>query len=71
MLPKVSIISNNEQDSKIYEKQELTNQNENTTEADNEIVQKQTLPKTNALHSTAYVLGLLLSTVGLKRNKKD
>ena len=44
----------------------------NTTESDNSnVVQKQALPKTNALHSTAYVLGLLLSTVGLKQNKKD
>ena len=70
-----SVIENkeldNEQNSKTDNKQDLTNQNENTTEANNEIVQKQTLPKTNALHSTAYVLGLLLSTVGFKRNKKD
>ena len=44
----------------------------NTTESDNSnVVQKQALPKTNALHSTAYVIGLLLSTVGLKQNKKD
>ena len=43
------------------------------TESDNNnVVQKQTLPKTNALYiSTSYVLGLLLSLVGLKQNKKD
>ena len=29
------------------------------------------LPKTNALYSTSYILGLLLSVIGLKQNKKD
>ena len=43
------------------------------TESDNNnVVQKQTLPKTNALYiSTPYVLGLLLSAIGLKHSKKD
>ena len=50
-------------------KQDVIN---NNIEVDNnKIVQKQALPKTNALNSSVYVLGLLLSIVGLKHNKKD
>lgn len=44
----------------------------NITEVDNNnVAQKQVLPKTNAFYSTPYVLGLLLSSIGLKHNKKD
>ena len=51
-------------------KQDVTQ--DTTTESDNNnVVQKQVLPKTNAFYSTPYVLGLLLSTIGLKHNKKD
>ena len=53
-------------------KQDVVKDTVNTTESDNNnVVQKQVLPKTNALYSTPYVLGLLLSTVGFKQNKKD
>ena len=37
----------------------------------NNVAQKQVLPKTNAFYSTPYVIGLLLSAIGLKQNKKD
>ena len=40
-------------------------------EHNNNVVQKQVLPKTNAFYSTPYVIGLLLSAIGLKQNKKD
>ena len=43
----------------------------NKTEPNDTVIQKQTLPKTNTLHSTAYILGLLLSTVGFTQRKKD
>ena len=43
----------------------------NKTEPNETVIQKQTLPKTNTLHSTAYILGLLLSTVGFTHRKKD
>ena len=50
-------------------KQEITKENIEVT--NNNVVEKQALPKTNALHSSIYVLGLLLSTVGFKKNKKN
>ena len=50
--------------------QNIKETNISLTKNDN-VVQKQTLPKTNALHSTAYILGLLLSIGGgLKQRKK-
>ena len=53
-------------------KQDVTQDTVNTIESDNNnVVQKQVLPKTNAFYSTPYVLGLLLSTVGFKQNKKE
>ena len=67
---------NNQKPNKLEEPQNVQQSSKddtnNTSEVtDNKVVQKQTLPKTNALHSTSYILGLLLSTIGLKRNKKD
>ena len=67
---------NNQKPDKLEEPQNVQQSSKddtnNTSEVtDNKVVQKQTLPKTNALHSTSYILGLLLSTIGLKRNKKD
>ena len=60
-----------------YNKQEVkktnvipTNKVEKNPENE-KVVQKQNLPKTNALNSTAYILGLLLSVIGLKRNKQE
>ena len=50
-------------------KQEITKENIEIT--NNNVVQKESLPKTNALHNSIYVLGLLLSTVGFKKNKKN
>lgn len=67
---------NNQKPNKLEEPQNvqqssIDNTNNTSEVTDNKVVQKQTLPKTNALHSTSYILGLLLSTIGLKRNKKD
>ena len=67
---------NNQKPNKLEEPQNVQQSSKddtnNTSEVtDNKVVQKQTLPKTNALNSTSYILGLLLSTIGLKRNKKD
>ena len=45
--------------------------NNNIEAYNNKVVQKQALPKTNALNSSVYMLGLLLSAIGLKHNKKD
>ena len=45
-----------------------TKENDNNKDIINK---KEELPKTNALHSTAYIFGLLLSTVGLKPRKED
>ena len=58
---------------KLDKQQDVKQDTVNTTESDNNnVVQKQTLPKTNALYiSTPYVLGLLLSAIGLKHSKKD
>ena len=36
-----------------------------------QVVQKQNLPKTNTLNSITYILELLLSTIGFKRNKQE
>ena len=47
-----------------------TNKQIDNVTSDN-VIQKQALPKTNALYNIHYVLGLLLSLVGLKQNKKD
>ena len=67
---------NNQKSNKLEEPQNvqqssIDNTNNTSEVTDNKVVQKQTLPKTNALNSTSYILGLLLSTIGLKRNKKD
>ena len=52
--------------------QDVTQDTVNTPELEkNNVSQKQVLPKTNALYSTPYVLGLLLSVIGVKYNKKD
>ena len=52
--------------------QDVTQDTVNTTKLEkNNVPQKQVLPKTNALYSTPYVIGLLLSAIGLKHNKKD
>ena len=70
------INDNNQKPNKLEEPQNIQQPNNdntnNTSEVkDNKVSQKQALPKTNALHNTSYILGLLLSTIGLKRNKKD
>ena len=70
------INDNNQKPNKLEEPQNIQQPNNdntnNTSEVKyNKVSQKQALPKTNALHNTSYILGLLLSTIGLKRNKKD
>ena len=74
--PQQSKTNNKQIPTEIYHKldkqQDVKQDIVNTTESDNNnVYQKQTLPKTNALYSTPYVLGLLLSAIGLKHNKKD
>ena len=67
--------SNKQTPTEIYhplnKKQDVVKDTDNTEVDNNKVVQKQALPKTNALHSSVYVLGLLLSTVWFKQNKKD
>ena len=52
-------------------KQDVVKDTDNTEVDNNKVVQKQALPKTNVFYSTPYVIGLLLSVIGLKQNKKD
>ena len=67
--------SNKQTPSEIYhqsdKKQDVVKDTGNTEVDNNNVVQKQVLPKTNAFYNTHYVLGLLLSAIGLKQNKKD
>ena len=60
----------NKQDVKKSDSDSYINKVEKNIEND-KVVQKQNLPKTNALNSTTYILGLLLSTIGFKRNKQE
>lgn len=67
-----SLDDNNQKPNNVEEHPNVVDNTNTTNEVkNNKVVQKQTLPKTNALNSTSYILGLLLSTIGLKRNKKD
>ena len=68
-----SLISNKENTKPTYEKVLVTNE-VNISDNDESLMngkENQELPKTNALYGTSYILGLLLSIVGLKQNKKD
>ena len=65
-------ILNAEKEDEIKEKFQPTTDNKQIDNVpSNNVIQKQALPKTNALYSTPYVLGLLLSVAGLQQNKKD
>ena len=68
-----SLISNKENTKAIDENVLVTNDSniQNNDESLMNRKENQELPKTNALYSTSYILGLLLSVVGLKQNKKD
>ena len=68
--PKNFDIVYNKQDVKKSDSDNYTNKVEKNPENE-KVVQKQNLPKTNALNSTTYILGLLLSTIGFKRNKQE
>ena len=68
--PKNFDIVYNKQDVKKSDSDNYTNKVEKNPENE-KVVQKQNLPKTNALNSTTYILGLLLSIIGFKRNKQE
>ena len=68
-----SLISNKE-NTKVIDENVLVTNDSNIQNNDESLMNRkgnQELPKTNALYSTSYILGLLLSVVGLKQNKKD